>query len=390
MNIVFITQYQDLYGANKSLVNLLLCLKARGYHILVVCPSKGDMTDYLNENEIQNISRYKFWGWEYKNLNDFLKMPYRLFRSGLSVVALIKMLKSFNPDIIYSNSSVIWIGKVLSSILKKPHVWHVREFGLEDYGLRMLGGRFLCNYLMNRSDAVISISKAIDKDVLYNIKKELKHQVYNGVVPESEISTQSKTLVEGKNLIFCMAGRLMPSKGFKEAIHAMKIVAEKYPKTRLYIAGKGEEGDDYEKELHLLVKKLGLQKQIIFLGYVKDIRPLFLNSDCLLMCSKAEGLGRVTIEAMACGTPVIGHNSGATPEVVKHKYNGYLYNHGSEELAECMIRMMNSKRYQQLSKNAITTVKKNFSIESYTDKMEKILHKVLQTSLNKKERVMNG
>jgi glycosyltransferase involved in cell wall biosynthesis len=52
------------------------------------------------------------------------------------------------------------------------------------------------------------------------------------------------------------------------------------------------------------------------------------------MCSKNEALGRVTIEAMSRGTPVIGFDNAGTSEIIKHAYNGFLYKEGASELSE--------------------------------------------------------
>jgi glycosyltransferase involved in cell wall biosynthesis len=380
MKIVFFTHYQNLYGANKSLANLLVTLQRRGYQLLVICPHKGDMTDFLNEKEIPNISGLYFKGWEYKNLFEFLKLPYRFLRSWITMLFLLKKLDSFDPHIIYSNSSVIWIGKLIALILKKPHIWHIREFGLKDYGLRMFGGKRLSSYLMNKSHAVIAISKSIEEEVLGRVRPEVKHQIYNGVVYTSEINLSRKDHNQAKtSFTFCMAGILIPSKGYADAIEAMKIVLKKFPDTRLLIAGKGQPHDNYEKYLHKLTRKLGLEQNVKFLGYVKDITSVYEQSDCFLMCSKAEGLGRVTIEAMAHGLPVIGYNSGGTCEIIDHDKNGFLYEKGREELAECMLKLMQHRDYNQIREAAFEKVKTHFTIEGYIGNMEKLFEKVATT-----------
>lgn len=376
MKILFITHYQDLYGANKSLANLLLSLKNRNYDVMVLCPSIGGMSTFLNENNIPHLSGTFYNGWEYKNTKDLIKFPYRFLRTLLTLFVINKSLKKYQPDIIYSNSSVIWIGKAIATFLKKPHVWHVREFGLKDYGLRMVGGKPFTNYLMNRSAAIVSISKAIDAEILTKIRTNIKHQVYDGVVNLSEISTSPKKLKGGAPFNFCMAGLLIASKGYDEAIQAVNILIKQHKNIRLVIAGTGMQGDNYEKFLRRMVEKLELQDVVEFAGFVEDMKGFYKSSDCLLMCSKAEGLGRVTIEAMAQGVPVIGRNSGGTSEIVEDKLNGYLYRDGSYELSKKMIEMINNNDYHTMSKNALETVKEKFSIESFTDRMEKLFQEI--------------
>jgi glycosyltransferase involved in cell wall biosynthesis len=376
MKILFITHYQDLYGANKSLANLLIAFKEKKYNIKVLCPFKGEMTNYLNFNKISNISGKPFNGWEYKDIKDIIKFPFRFVRSLVTLLMLRRSLKKYDPDVIYSNSSVIWIGKAIAKMLGKPHVWHVREFGLKDYGLRMVGGKPLTKLLMNKSDAVISISKSIDREVLSEIRPEIKHQIYDGVIRLSNIADSPKKKLDKDNFTFCMAGLLIPTKGYDEAIQAMQIISLKYPGARLVIAGEGMYGEYYEEYLHTLTKDLNLEKQINFLGYISDIKSFYRNADCLLMCSLAEGLGRVTIEAMAQGLPVIGKDCGGTSEIITHNVNGLLYKESKEDLANQMEAMILNKNYEKMSTNAIKVVKENFAIEQYVNKMGKLLDKV--------------
>ena len=58
------------------------------------------------------------------------------------------------------------------------------------------------------------------------------------------------------------------------------------------------------------------------------------------MCSKAEGFGRVTAEFMSWGKPVIGRDSGATPEIVEDRVSGFLYDGSIEDLARKMALLI--------------------------------------------------
>jgi glycosyltransferase involved in cell wall biosynthesis len=373
MKILFISHYQDMYGANRSLCNLIVGLKE--HQPLVLCPSKGDLTNFLNSYQIENLSNLYYRGWEYKNVKELIKLPYRIIRSLITLIKILPTLKSFDPDVIYSNSSVIWYGKIISLLLKKPHVWHIREFGKQDYNLNMLGGKKLRNYLMNSSEAIIAISKAIDKEVLNKINPLIKHQIYNGVINSNEIGSKRERK-ENEPFTFCMAGLLIANKGYEEGIRAFEIVFKNYPQSKLLIAGQGMEGDNYDVYLKNLVKKLNLSKSIEFLGYLGDVKELYNRSHCLLMCSRAEALGRVTIEAMANGLPVIGYKGGGTVEIIEDGYNGFLYEIDHHHLSEKMLHIINCDFYKDLSLNAIFTVKTKFTIEKYIDNINLVLKNV--------------
>lgn len=374
MNILFITHYQELYGANRSLLNLLVNLDKSKYTPLVICPWTGDFTNELNSHGIKNISGHYFCVLAYKTTKGFIKKPFQILKTFYMLSLIFKAVQNFNPDIIYSNSSIIWIGNMLSYVLNKPHIVHIREFGRQDYGYKIFGGDKLFNYLLSASDAVISISKEIEKVVLLseNLEPKRKYQIYNGIVNDIEIVCTPKKIQQRDAVVFCMVGLLISSKGFLEALKAMEIIVKDYPDTKLIICGKGLPNDDYESKLHRAAQDLTLKDQVVFTGYLDDVKPVYTQSDCLLMCSKAEGLGRVTIEAMANGLPVIGHKSGATPEIVAENFNGYLYDNEEIELASCMKEIIEGGNYETLSEGAIYTVRKYFTIEEYTKTVEAV------------------
>lgn len=60
----------------------------------------------------------------------------------------------------------------------------------------------------------------------------------------------------------------------------------------------------------------------------------------ILVCSKVEAMGRVTAEAMAAGKPVISYTNEGALELIEHEVKGLLYSSGAEELANCMLRLM--------------------------------------------------
>ena len=74
---------------------------------------------------------------------------------------------------------------------------------------------------------------------------------------------------------------------------------------------------------------------------VPDAALLIRSSDVLLVCSRAEAFGRVTIEAMQASLPIIGSRSGATPELVRDRFNGLLYEpSNTKDLANCIEYVM--------------------------------------------------
>jgi phosphatidylinositol alpha 1,6-mannosyltransferase len=105
-----------------------------------------------------------------------------------------------------------------------------------------------------------------------------------------------------------------------------------------------------EEELHAQAQELGLGDRVTFLGYVKDAELLALrhSSDIFVIPSEADLQSLATMEAMACGLPVIAANSYALPELVHHEENGFLFEPGnSTELAHDLDLLLQDAELRQ-------------------------------------------
>jgi glycosyltransferase involved in cell wall biosynthesis len=86
---------------------------------------------------------------------------------------------------------------------------------------------------------------------------------------------------------------------------------------------------------------------------------------------------RVTAEAMASARPVIGYNSTGTAELIEHESTGLLYGGGHEELARCMARLIENPEWaKELGINGWHKAKREFTIETYAERVYKVLKKV--------------
>ena len=99
------------------------------------------------------------------------------------------------------------------------------------------------------------------------------------------------------------------------------------------------------------------------------------SADVILVFSRSEAFGRVTIEAMIAGKPVIGARSGATAELIQNGVNGLLYSVGDPESLAAEIRYLhdNPKVADQLGKNARKWVEEHFSQDRYSEKILSVL-----------------
>jgi len=125
-----------------------------------------------------------------------------------------------------------------------------------------------------------------------------------------------------------------------------------------------------------LAGELGVADLVDFAGFLADPYEAYFKSDCLLMCSEHEGMGRVTAEAMAACLPVIGRNSGGTPEVITHGKTGFLYD-TQEGLVDCMAKMVgNPESGRQFGLEGWRVAREKFAVEDYAGNVYNVIQSV--------------
>lgn len=358
MRVLFIGHEDYVNGASRSLLNIIDSIIDDNEIYVLTSYNNGEFYDELMKRKL-NIIVKPFYRWSVTKSGkiDWIikkikwNLKHRLINE-ITANELAKFVKEKQIDIIHSNTSVINIGGLISYKSGIPHIWHLREFGDLDFSMYpLINKKKFFEFMNSTTNFFICISKSIYKHY-YLLDKTKKVIVYNGVSDEYDVS-----FIENRGNIFrfLISGRISDEKGQHEAISACKeLINFSVDNFELYIAGSGSYNYPIEKEL---------EGKIIFLGPVKNMSELRKKMDVELVCSKAEAFGRVTAEAMMSSMPVIGSNTGGTPELVIDGYNGYTYQYGDKlDLANKMMSIMDRSTIKQLGKNAHIYARKHFTI----------------------------
>lgn len=128
----------------------------------------------------------------------------------------------------------------------------------------------------------------------------------------------------------------------------IKICLDKGMDFKLDIVGYAVDST-YLKEAESFIISNGLINHINFTGTISQPFEYLAKHHCLLMCSKMEAFGRVTVEALKCGLPVIAANTGGSLEIIEDGTNGYLYQSGNTlDLADkIMLLYTNCSRFEK-------------------------------------------
>lgn len=377
MRVLHLTHYTNLYGANRSLLDLIGGLVDDGHECAVLLPGTGPVASELERLDVPwKTLPFRWW-----MATNRWKAPGRALMNVSALPGAVQAVREWEPDLIHTNSSVLPVGAWAAKVSSTPHVWHIREFGELDYGLRHDFGRWCFEYWLSEADARIAVSEAVRRIVLSDVERP-STVVYNGVITAEQarrLRRDRRTRSVKGPYRFAMVGLLSPAKGQETALRALHELVQDGAAPddcELVIAGSGP--DEYTDRLKGLAEELGVADMTTFLGYVDDPFEVYRRSDALIMASRCEAMGRVTVEAMAAGLPVIGRNSGGTPELVDHGETGLLYDGGADELAGRMRHLASRPDLsRQLGLNGSRVASDRFVIERYVQNVEKVYESVL-------------
>lgn len=172
----------------------------------------------------------------------------------------------------------------------------------------------LSHFAYYYADEIISLYKgAQEVQNKEGAKKEKLRIIANGVDVESFISLGK---VEKKMPLVGFVGRVVPIKDVKTFIKAAKVVKNILGKVKFLILGPVDEDELYYEDCRLLVSRLGLEKDIRFMGKV-DLKKYYPLLDLVVLTSISEGQPIVILESFACGIPVVATDVGACRELLE-------------------------------------------------------------------------
>lgn len=240
---------------------------------------------------------------------------------------LWRRIAQSRPDVVHTHISKAGVlGRLAARLAGVPvvvHTYHGQVEELEGASLRSKLLRSGERLAARRSHALLAVSgqTATALQQLGLGRPEQYRVIRNGVDLQrfSPLPGDLPLGVSGAPLLGTIAS-LTAEKGLDLLLQALPPLLATHPQLRLCVLGDGP----LRPALEALSRDLGLEGPVQFCGNVADVRPYLRVFDLFVLPSRREGQGRVLMEAMAMGRPVLATQVGGIPELITHGQHGWL------------------------------------------------------------------
>jgi len=280
-------------------------------------------------------------------------------------VRISKIVIDNQIALIHSNSPR---NNIISHLLGKKHkipvIWHERNIPFD-------GEKDLSKKFMNKPDAIICNSKAVARRFENNGKLPSHiHPILNGVdLGKFNLGSNVADIRQKYNLkdefIIGTVTNLNKRKRVEYFLNFAFNLSKRIQNIKFMVVG-GEFASEDESQLESLqsiAKEYGIEKDIIFTGFVSDVNRYYALFDLFVHVARREACSRAIMEAMSCGKPVVSINEGGNPELVQGNITGRLVD--PEDLGDLLIAV--EELYHDKSKRFAMAKESRFYAETRFD-----------------------
>jgi glycosyltransferase involved in cell wall biosynthesis len=308
----------------------------------------------------------------------FMKREISILHDFLSLFKLMVCFNRNKPDIVHGNTPKgSFLSMIASWVCRVPtRVYYV-------HGLRYQGATGLKKKILiymeriscKLATDIFAVSRGVKK-VMYEdgITKKSINVIWNGSINGINSDFFNPNIVEFINLkeqysikkndfVFGFVGRIVADKGINELVWAFKNLNELYPNLKLLLIG------DYEHSLDPLLTEIKVEieqnKNIILVGFQKDIRPFYKLMNLFVFPSYREGFGVSLMEAAAMNIPSISSDIIGCNEIIEHNLNGFLIPSKNKEvlLEKMKFSIENKDKIKEMS-----TLTRDFILSKFEQK----------------------
>jgi glycosyltransferase involved in cell wall biosynthesis len=240
-----------------------------------------------------------------------------------------------------------------------------------------IGKSYLAQARYRAAARIVANSKWVAEQVAASgAPREKLSVVYEGSEIPPRFTAEQKQhartrwgISQSARLLGCV-GVLLPDKGQEWLIRALAEVKKEFAGTKLLLAGDGP----CRARLELLARELGLEGDVIFAGFVREVENVYAALDVFLLPSFFEALNNSLLAAMAYEIPSIAFNRGALGEIIEDGKSGLLVS-GPDvaEISDAALKILRDKNFaMSLGRAGRTRIEENFSAEKMVTGMIRV------------------
>lgn len=352
-----------LGGGGKSLLGLLTHLPESGWKAHVVVPGEGQFTDALVDLHLAHT------------IYSFKPLEWRQPVAGLATtLRWLQIFRQVRPTLIHANGFELSRSFALAAdILSIPYITHVR------FPVDSAGARWTLRALPKPA-AFIFNSHAM-KEALWPNLSELTprsraYVAHNAVDLESFTPTpwpDSPVLHVG------IIANFAPFKRHEDFLHMAAEMIKERQNLEFWIVGEDTQGSGRKAALEQLASELKVDSYVRFLGHRSDIPDILRQLHLLVVPSQFEPFGRVVIEAMACGRPVIGSRDGGIPEIIEEGKTGHMLEVGDYKgFSKAALNLLSDRdKWESMCRQASAAARHRFSVTAHVAEITRIYREII-------------
>lgn len=376
MRVCFIPHDAELGAVGRGIVELAEGMRPLGIRSAAILSGRRPLMQALRRLQVPVVRLPVPW---WSDRYDTVAGRAGRTLAGLAMVGpFAAAIKALRCDVVYTHTVNVGVGAVAAALCRVPHVWHLHEFGYEDHRLHFdLGFERTARLIGRLSAACICVSHALARKYEPFVPPGRLHVIYQSVTVRPDAAAEEAAMRErrqsGRALRLVIVGEVKEGKGQEDAVRAVHELVRRGIDAELLVVG----GIDppYGRHLGRLVGELGIGERVRFVGRVDNPYPLVRAADIALMCSRSEAFGRVTVEAMLAGKPVVGARAGATPELVREGFNGLLYEPGDAADLARQVAVLHEQpqRAREMGEAGRRWASQRFTVERYAAEVAEVL-----------------
>jgi len=395
MNVLYVQPGPGIGGSKVSLYHMLKCAPPSQKSYLALSAPALEEFETMVKDYVEGIFYLELPTWQkYKrrNIQEKIREPIgdtiRLINLIPATKNLVTILRQNNIDLVHTNNSICAAGAIAAKLTKLPHIWHIREsFGAHRQFKPILGDVITYWLIKNLSKVIICNSK-------YTAEPFSEHRVQpviiqNGLdvgiyaeTKQNDSVLRTKLNINENEIVIGMVGNLTTElKRHVDFLQIASAIKDKHQNVRYVVFGGSNNLDQtvYTQRLAIQAKEMGISDRIIWAEFCNDTTAVMNCLDILVHPALTEGSGRVVMEAMAAGKPVVGLRSGGVQELIQDELTGFLVQPGNiQAMAERVDQLVsNPALRERIGINARKYAQEHFSDQESMNAIVRIYQKLV-------------